>query len=118
MLKYDHKGLLAMKKFLPLLIAMVMMLCCLGCQEMKNEFTGAAGEVKFLTLDPGHFHAALVQKAMYDQVSPVVHVYAPAGTDVADHLNRINGFNTKTDSPTNWDEKVYTGDDFLEKMIA
>ena len=29
-------------------------------------FTGAKGEVKLITLDPGHFHAALVQKKMYE----------------------------------------------------
>ncbi len=81
-------------------------------------FTGAKGEVKLITLDPGHFHAALVQKSMYAQVDPVVYVYAPEGPDVQDHLNRINGFNTRADNPTSWEEKVYTGPDFLEKMIA
>lgn len=107
-----------MKKFLVLLIVSAVMLFCFGCEKaMESEFTGAGGEVKFLTLDPGHFHAALVQKVMYDQVSPVVHVYAPEGPDVEDHLNRINGFNTRTESPTAWDQKVYTGDDFLEKMV-
>ena len=54
-----------------------------GCQMSQYEFTGAPGEVKLVTLDPGHFHAALVQKTMYDQVSPTVHVYAPEGPDVA-----------------------------------
>ena len=107
-----------MKKYLPFMIALAIMLCCLGCKEMKNEFTGASGEVKFLTLDPGHFHAALVQKTMYDQVSGVVHVYAPEGADVQDHLNRIKGFNSREVSPTSWDENLYTGDDFLAKMIA
>ena len=28
----------------------------------QNKFTGAKGEVRLMTLDPGHFHAALVQK--------------------------------------------------------
>jgi hypothetical protein len=32
---------------------------------------------RFITLDPGHFHAALVQKKMYPEVSPEVNVYAP-----------------------------------------
>lgn len=82
------------------------------------RFTGAKGEVKIMTLDPGHFHAALVQKVMYKQVSPEVHIYAPAGSDVKDHLNRINGFDTRLENPTNWESKVYTGDDFLEKMLA
>jgi len=107
-----------MKRCIPLVVAMAIMLCSLGCKDTKSNFTGAAGEVKLLTLDPGHFHAALVQKTMYDQVSGVVHVYAPEGADVQDHLNRIKGFNTRAQSPTAWDEKLYTGDDFLEKMIA
>jgi len=85
--------------------------------ETKPNFTGAKGEVKIITLDPGHFHAALVQKVMYDQVSPKVYVYAPEGPDVTDHLNRIKGFNTRSENPTSWEEVVYTGDDYLEKMI-
>ena len=82
------------------------------------KFTGAKGEVKIITLDPGHFHAALVQKIMYDQVDTTVHVYGPDGPDVQDHLNRINGFNTRSENPTNWDEKVYKGADFNEKMLT
>ncbi len=81
----------------------------------KNE---AANQVRLITLDPGHFHAALVQKSMYDNVDSVVHVYAPEGNDVALHLNRINGFNTRTENPTHWKEEVYYGDDFFEKMLA
>ncbi|MCG6928463.1 MAG: oxidoreductase [Acidobacteria bacterium] len=81
-------------------------------------FTGAAGEVKLITLDPGHFHAALVQKTMYPQVDPKVHVFAPAGPDVEGHLARIEAYNTRAEDPTSWEELVYTGDDFLEKMLA
>ena len=81
------------------------------------NFTGDKGEVIIMTLDPGHFHAALVQKTMYEQVSPSAYVYAPDGPDLHDHLNRINGFNTRTENPTNWDEKIYKGPDFLTKMI-
>ncbi len=75
-------------------------------------------EVRLITLDPGHFHAALVQKSMYDHVDSVVHVYAPEGNDVALHLNRINGFNTRAENPTHWKEEVYYGTDFFEKMLA
>jgi predicted dehydrogenase len=80
--------------------------------------SAATNEVRLLTLDPGHFHAGLVQKFMYPQVSPVVRVYAPAGRDLQDHLKRIEGFNTRADQPTHWEEKVYTGPDFLERMLA
>lgn len=77
----------------------------------------AAEQVRWITLDPGHFHAGLVQKFMYPQVSPVVHVYAPAGPDLQEHLKRIEGFNTRAENPTRWEEKVYTGSDFLERML-
>ena len=87
-------------------------------EETQSQFTGAKGEVKLMTLDPGHFHAALVQKSMYDQVDPTVYVYAPEGTDVQDHLKRIEGYNTRAENPTSWVEKVYAADDYLEKMIA
>ena len=49
--------------------------------------------VRLITLDPGHFHAALVQKLMYPQVDPVVSVFAPPGEDVQQHLKLIAGFN-------------------------
>jgi hypothetical protein len=74
--------------------------------------------VRLLTVDPGHFHAALVQKSVYPDVDSVVHVYAPAGTDVELHLGRIKNFNSRPENPTNWNEVVYTGDDFFEKMLA
>jgi len=75
-------------------------------------------EVKLITVDPGHFHAALVQKIMYDQVSPVVHVYAPQRPDYLQHLERIKSYNSRQANPTSWNEKVYTGPDFFEKMIS
>jgi len=82
---------------------------------MENQSTKATYQL--MTLDPGHFHAALVQKMQLDDVDPTVYVYAPEGSDVQDHLNRIKGFNTRPENPTNWIEEVYTGPDFFEKMI-
>jgi len=74
-------------------------------------------KVRLITIDPGHYHASLVQIRMYDQVDPVVHVYAPAGPDLDAHLKRIEGFNTRPDNPTRWVEKVYTGPDYFETML-
>lgn len=80
---------------------------------------GAGEKMKLMTLDPGHFHAALVQKFMYPQVDRTVHVYAPDSDDVTLHMGRINGFNTRaTPTPTSWESKVYKGADFFERMIA
>jgi predicted dehydrogenase len=115
-----------MKKlsFVVISLFIVLAACTGGSQKAKQTgdaqtmFTGAKGEVKIMTLDPGHFHAALVQKSMYDQVDPVVHVYAPEGPDVEDHLARINGYNTRAEAPTSWEEVVYKGADFFEKMLA
>jgi len=80
------------------------------CREMK--------EVVFVTLDPGHFHAALVQKSRYPFVSDNVYVYAPAGEDLQEHLKKIEAYNSRSVNPTNWNEIVYSGKDFLERMIS
>lgn len=75
------------------------------------------GEVRLLTLDPGHFHAALVQKAMYPGVAPQVHVYAPLGPDLLAHLQRLAGFNARREDPTAWELEVHTSPDFLERLL-
>ena len=87
--------------------------------EDPNSVTTAepAPRVKLITLDPGHFHAALVQKSMYPDVDSVVHVYAPEGSDVQLHLGRIETYNKRADQPTRWKEEVYTGNDYLQKML-
>jgi predicted dehydrogenase len=77
----------------------------------------AMHEVKLITLDPGHFHAALVQKRMYPDVSKRVDVYAPLGFDLTEHLNRIARFNMRAEDPTAWELEVHTGPDFFERML-
>ena len=81
------------------------------------KFSGTKGEVNLITLDPGHFHAALVQKNMYEQVGVTVHVFAPDGPDVTDHLEKIKGFNQRPQNPTCWQTQLYVGDDYLEQML-
>lgn len=92
----------------------------LALSMLLNTETSAQNrkEIKLITLDPGHFHAALVQKNMYPEVSPEVRVYAPAGADLDFHLQRIQGYNARKDNPTAWQEKTYTGPDYFEKMLA
>jgi len=77
----------------------------------------APPSVKLITLDPGHFHAALVQASDYPQVDPTVNVYAPAGADLDLHLKRIEGYNTRAVNPTHWQEEIHTGADFLQRML-
>lgn len=73
--------------------------------------------VHLITLDPAHFHAALVQKEMYAGVSPVVTVYAPLGMDLTEHLTRVARFNLRADRPTAWELEIHTGPDSLERML-
>ena len=74
--------------------------------------------MKLTILDPGHFHAALVQKKMYPEIDPVVHVYAPDGPELLDYLQRVEGYNRRADNPTAWRMQVVSGPDFLERFIA
>jgi len=85
---------------------------------MNGQNKSTAGKVRLITLDPGHFHAALLQKSMYTGISPDVYVYAPKGKELDAHLALINGYNNRPDSPTAWKEIAYTGDDYLKKMIS
>ena len=87
-----------------------------SCQANKEEKV-VEKAIQFITLDPGHFHAALVQKSMYDNVDSTVYVYAPEGDDLDLHLNRIESYNARENSPTRWNEVIYQGDDFFEKLI-
>lgn len=100
------------------------LLACNSIQSKKEtpgesiaKFSGAKDEVKLITLDPGHFHAALVQKFMYDQVDATVHVYAPEGEDLQLHLERIKQFNSREENPTYWKEKTFTSPSFFERML-
>lgn len=103
---------------------MAMLFAMISCSTQKagsdaeNPSEKIMGNVKLITLDPGHFHAALVQKPMYENVDSVVHVYAPEGEEVVDYLRRIEAFNTRAENPTHWVEEVYTGPDYLEKMLT
>jgi predicted dehydrogenase len=105
-----------------LIYVMIVTSCDTGLSRHKpTKFDSPIGkkyQVKLITVDPGHFHAALVQKYMYDQVSPDVHVYAPDGPDYIQHINRVRQYNGRLANPTSWNEIVYTGNDFFEKMIS
>jgi len=99
-------------------VSLLLLLSSCTNKEADHMFTPLEGKVKLMNLDPGHFHAALVQKTMYKSVAPEVYVYAPEGPEVESYLKRIEAYNTREAYPTTWKEQVYTGDDFLEKMLG
>lgn len=106
-----------MKTTLLTLFAMTAILTLSGCATQSKKETCCDKKMKIMTLDPGHFHAALVQKNMYADVDSTVFVYAPDGNDLNMHLKRIEGFNTRSENPTHWNLAVYRGEDFFQKMI-
>jgi predicted dehydrogenase len=73
--------------------------------------------VQLITLDPGHFHAALVQKFMLPGVVADVLVFGPEGEDVALHMKRIEGFNGRAENPTQWKTTIYQGADYFERLL-
>jgi len=104
-----------------LFLVILLLLSCNTQKEKKESnhlFTGNEGEIELVVLDPGHFHATLLQKFPQQQVNDTVLVYAPEGDELNQYLESIKGYNQRTENPTDWHEIVYAGDDYLEKMIG
>jgi len=91
--------------------------CTPGADDASTAPAATPYAVRLMTLNPGHFHAGLVHKYDYDQVDPVVHIYAPDGNELESHLALINRFNTRAEAPTHWMPVVYRGADYLERML-
>jgi len=107
--------MMPMKIFkIPAYILMIAALNITSCTEKPDKTENMNWHL--ITLDPGHFHAALVQKFPLPNVDSTVRVYASEGEDLEQHLRRIDAFNQRDENPTHWKEEVYRGPDFLEKM--
>ncbi|MFA5245144.1 MAG: hypothetical protein WC380_07555, partial [Pedobacter sp.] len=66
---------MAIKNFKQLLLANCMVIIAASsCNSNKEEVQERDNKIKLITLDPGHFHSALIQKSMYDEIDTVVHV--------------------------------------------
>ncbi len=74
--------------------------------------------MKLAILDPGHFHAALLQKKMYAGIDDAAHVYAEEGPDLDDYLRKIEGYNARAEQPTHWRTQLHTESDFVERLLA
>jgi predicted dehydrogenase len=70
-----------------------------------------------MTVAPGHFHAALVQKRAMYGVHPRAHVYGPLDGDTVAHLTRLASFNNRFDSPTAWEVDLRAGGDYLQRFV-
>jgi predicted dehydrogenase len=89
-----------------------------SCQNKPQEMKKNDQKVRIITLDPGHFHAALLQKSMYAEIDSVVHVYAPDGSELENHMKLVDSYNSRTENPTTWKHEIYKGPDYLDKMFS
>ena len=99
---------------------MILFMFSQGCINSNNKVSERKSDssfVRIITLAPGHFHAGLLQKSMYDGVDSTVHVFAPEGQEVKSYLALVREYNNRKENPTSWNENVYTGPDYLEKML-
>lgn len=92
----------------------MMLLLCISSFNLIAQ----TAPLKLIVLDPGHGHATYMQGRMYEGLDAEVHVYAPAGPDVETYLRSIHSMNSRSSNPTQWKMVVYTGTDYLEKMLA
>ncbi|MEO6566325.1 MAG: oxidoreductase, partial [Casimicrobiaceae bacterium] len=74
--------------------------------------------MQLTVLDPGHFHAALLQKKDFPDVERTVHVYAPPGPDLDDYTAKIASFNARAAAPTHWQVQTHVGTDYFERFLA
>ena len=77
-----------MKRIIYCLLLLAGSLFFFSCKMQQDRkepapgiFTGKEGEIKLVVLDPGHFHASLLQKFPQKQVNDTVFVYAPEGVN-------------------------------------
>jgi predicted dehydrogenase len=73
--------------------------------------------IRLITLAPGHFHAALVQKRTIPGVARRSFVYAPLDDDLVAHLARLAAFNARPDDPTAWEVEVRAGANYLDRFL-
>lgn len=72
--------------------------------------------IRFMTLAPGHFHAALVYKVPTPGVHPRVYVYGPLDDDTRRFYDHLHQFNSRSEAPTNWELVLNAGANFLDRF--
>ena len=96
-------------------ISLIIVSCSSFQRQVANE---ANGKVNLVILDPGHFHASLLQKDTLAAINDTIWIYAPKGIEVDQYLKSIDSYNQRAEKPTAWVKQLYTADDYLSKMLA
>ena len=88
------------KKIVLSVISVCSLTVFFSCAMQEERGSTESDKFKLMVLNPGHYHAALVQKSMYDEVATDAYVYAPDGPEVQEYLKRIESFNSRPEEPT------------------
>src|SRR4051794_36307547 len=78
---------------------------------------GAERELRLITVDPAHFHAAQLHIKPIAGFARDAWVYAPVGKDLIGYLNFIANLKTRIATPDYWRYHIYSGDDFFERVV-
>ena len=102
-----------------LILSLAIASCSLSKRQADNGAdTNESRKIELIVLDPGHFHASLLQKDTLTDVNDTIHIYAPEGTGLNQYMESINSYNQRAEAPTSWVSQVYTGDDYLSQMLT
>jgi predicted dehydrogenase len=72
---------------------------------------------RLIIVEPGHFHATLLQREMYPWLDRRVSVFATLGPELLDYLGRVAAFNARKENPTSWEMEVHTSADPMAAML-
>lgn len=87
-----------------------------GEEDSKRILNGT--QLCMTVIDPGHFHASLLQKNRLEGVSDTVRVFAPAGKELDAYISAVESFNSREKNPTSWVLDIHDGKDWLKEIPA
>ena len=77
-----------------LVFLLVVASCSLSKRQTTDEVDiSGSHKIDLIVLDPGHFHASLLQKETLTDVSDTIRIYAPEGIAVNQYLESIDSYN-------------------------
>lgn len=76
-----------------------------------------AEDLRLVTVDPAHFHAAQMHAGPLAGFARDAYVYAPVGRDLAGFWNAVSGLTVRSTAPDHWRFHMYAGDDFFSRML-
>ena len=77
-------------------ILFIVVSCSFSKKQAANRMeTNDIPQLEIVVLDPGHFHASLLQKETLTDVGDTIRIYAPEGTGVNQYLESIDSYNQR-----------------------